>query len=109
MKTTKKEFVYHSPYQPESSKLSKRNFNRQRRYTTVGVREGDTISIGLAIASEKDNFSKKIGRKIAKGRALSNKHVMKLHVSDENSTIKDFIEASKSVATTFKDSLTPKK
>lgn len=41
-----------------------------RRATVVGLEENGTLSLGVAISNPKDNFSKRLGKKIALGRAL---------------------------------------
>lgn len=43
------------------------------RYTIAGVVKDEDLHMGVAICSEKDQFSKKIGRKISTGRVLNQK------------------------------------
>ena len=41
------------------------------RYTISGVIKNDDLHMGVSICSERDQFSKKIGRKISTGRVLN--------------------------------------
>lgn len=50
-------FTYHAP---------------DGRGTAVGVYDNPWLTIGIAIKNEKDNFSRKLGRVIASGRAAKN-------------------------------------
>lgn len=43
----------------------------ERRFTLVGLYDQEEVRVGLATCSEKDNFSKKIGRNIATHRAIN--------------------------------------
>lgn len=45
--------------------------SRQPSFTVAGVVDGNELRIGLAKCSTKDQFSKKMGRRIAEGRARS--------------------------------------
>lgn len=53
MKTEKQHFVYHS----------------DNRFTLVGIVEENSLKLGLAVCRDGDQFSRKMGRTIAYGRA----------------------------------------
>ena len=84
------ELVFHSKISP-----------RHRRYTTVGIRVGTEIRIGVGIASDRDHFNKKIGRDVARGRALT--HTVRMFVvsnlMSDDDIRKQFISTSNSLPT----------
>lgn len=67
-----------------------------KRKTFAGIVNGKHLYIGLATCSLKDNFSKKIGRTIAEGRA-NRKPITSLY-SPEGWTVRKFIETCRFMA-----------
>jgi hypothetical protein len=65
--------------------------NTDRRFTVCGIINGDTINIGASLCSPKDNFNKKLGRKIARGRATS-KPIMSIKIDPALGPGKTFLQ-----------------
>lgn len=89
-----KELFYHSPFEG----------NKKPRVTICGVIREDNVfvnvylSIGIARCSEKDNFNKKKGRTIAKGRAYKNSIVTSSY-SNEREAEKAFYDLAITLST----------
>lgn len=71
-------FTYHAP---------------DGRGTAVGIFNNRMLSFGLAIKNEKDNFSRKLGRMIASGRAVKNPFKI-VEVVDTSNVPKLFYETA---------------
>lgn len=72
----------------------------EKRTTICGVLVGNKLHIGISTCSTKDVFVKKIGRAIAKGRALKNPEV-EYTLSKNEIPIEVFIKEAKSLCTDF--------
>jgi hypothetical protein len=77
----------------------KGNFNGkpfERRATVAGVPNiNGTMSLGLAVCSEKDQFVKKVGRAKAEGRALSHEKRTVINVpEDRKGQLTAFLDAA---------------
>lgn len=70
-------YVYHSPF----------NGNHKPRVTVVGLLNEDTgrLNIGIARCSKEDMFSRKVGREIAKHRAINSERKRETVKVDEKS------------------------
>lgn len=77
-------------------KYPKRTQSKYARYCVAGVYNEGTLSIGIARCGVKDQFVKKIGRMIARGRAIK-VPVKVLQVSDEKQLTEFFVENAKSL------------
>jgi len=62
------------------NKIDDNYYNNNIRFTLVGVKEDNHIRLGLSICSEKDNFSRKIGRELAYKRALNGNWLVPLKI-----------------------------
>jgi hypothetical protein len=66
------------------------NFSTGRRFTlAVVIRKGET-RLAIAECAEGDQFSRKIGRKIAEARAIHGKHIGMLGTEDKQAAL-DFM------------------
>ena len=70
------------------------------RYTLAAIESDGIIKFGSAVCSKKDNFSKKIGRLIAEGRAKT-KPITTLENIRHNRNKEDTIELRKKVFNVF--------
>jgi hypothetical protein len=71
-------YIFHSKLQivtdnPRDIKARKTYVPKQARVTVVGKYDKGELHLAVARCSDKDNFSKKIGRRIATGRLESGK------------------------------------
>lgn len=93
MQKDNNKFIFHS-----------RETNGMRRHTLVGILNDDILNIGYAVASNRDSFTKKLGRVIAEGRAIKKPKEKLAMVGKQNYEIeRSFIQYAKSFPTMFKD------
>jgi hypothetical protein len=63
-----------------------------RRFTICALVNGGGLRISAAICSAKDNFSRKIGRNISKGRLAKSKHILDVWLDDIKEPIKTLVK-----------------
>lgn len=98
MQKENNKFIFHS-----------RETNGMRRHTLVGILNDDVLSIGYAVASDRDSFTKKLGRVIAEGRAVKKPKEKLAMAGKKNYEVhQSFVQYAKSFPTMFKDLVVPK-
>lgn len=90
-------YFYSSPIEKGVfQKYPKRTQSKYARYCVAGIYNEGSLSIGIARCAVKDQFVKKIGRMIARGRAIKVPAKV-LHVPNEKQLTEFFVENAKSL------------
>ena len=85
-------YYYHSP-----------EFKNGVRVTIAGIYNNGVLVLSAARCSHKDQFNKKIGRKIASGRMYNDQIVLIKKI--ENFVIKNFIKEASSISLLVKNGI----
>lgn len=92
MSRNKNIFYRHLRAEEPKQKIPKRKLRGNRDKTIAGVfnEEQQTMNIGIAECCKYDNFSKKIGRDISRGRAQKNASNIIFPVYDREDALQKF-------------------